>query len=75
MLTTDWTYVRFHGPAPLTDRYRGLYGPSRLEGPAERLAGWQAEGHDAYAYFNNDQHGHAVTDATWLRKRLALSAR
>ena len=30
-------------------------------------------GHDVYAYFNNDWYGHAVTDATWLRNRLAAA--
>ncbi len=25
---------------------------------------------DAYAHFDNDWHGHAVTNATWLRDRL-----
>ncbi len=69
-LTADWAYVRFHGPEALTAKYRGLYGPGRLEGPAARLAAWIRRGHDVYAYFNNDHEGHAVTDATWLRQRL-----
>ena len=32
-LTTDWTYVRFHGPDALSTPYHGAYGP----GPARRL--------------------------------------
>ena len=70
-LTADWAYVRFHGPEALTLKYRGRYGPQRLEGPAERMAAWLEDCHDVYAYFNNDHDGHAVTDARWLRDRLA----
>ncbi len=69
-LTTDWTYVRFHGPDALRSKYWGLYGPERLEGTAQRLAGWLDQEHDVYAYFNNDHQGHAVTDASWLKDRL-----
>ena len=69
-LTTDWTYVRFHGPNALEQKYWGLYGPARLEPVAARLAAWLAQGLDVYAYFNNDYEGHAVTDARWLAERL-----
>jgi len=66
-LTTDWTYVRFHGPDALHRAYWGRYGPDRLRLPAERLAAWLQAGHDVYAYFNNDHEANAVADATWLR--------
>ena len=69
-LTTDWTYVRFHGPDALVTKYWGEYGPERLAPMAERMAGWLDAGHDVYAYFNNDYQGHAVRDATWLRNQL-----
>ena len=69
-LTTDWTYVRFHGPAALEHRYVGRYGGTRLRSPAARLRAWLDRGCDVYAYFNNDFHGDAVQDATWLRERL-----
>ena len=70
LFTTDWTYVRFHGPNALTQKYFGLYGPERLEPFASRLSCALDDGRDVYAYFNNDWHGHAVTDAQWLRARL-----
>ena len=35
--TTDWTYVRFHGPNARSAPYRGRYGPRRLAPAAERL--------------------------------------
>ena len=38
---------------------------------ADWLAGRIADGRQVFAYFNNDWYGHAVTDATWLRRRLA----
>ncbi len=70
MRTTDWAYVRFHGPGALERAYHGRYGGRRLWRVADRLAEW-LDGGDVYAYFNNDYEGHAVADATWLRDRLA----
>ena len=72
--TTDWTYVRFHGPDAMTQKYVGRYGGRRLWRPAERLAGWAESGVDAYVYFNNDFDGAAVEDATWFRERVASAA-
>jgi uncharacterized protein YecE (DUF72 family) len=70
ILTTDWTYVRFHGPAALTAKYQGRYGARRLRPTADRLAEWAAAGNDVYAYFNNDWDGNAVADARTLRTQL-----
>jgi uncharacterized protein YecE (DUF72 family) len=69
-ITTDWTYVRFHGPHATESPYHGRYGGRRLWRVADRLAQWRASGCDVYAYFNNDVGGHAFADATWLRDRL-----
>ena len=68
--TTDWTYVRFHGPDAIANPYHGRYGGRRLAKPAARLENWLAEGTDVYAYFNNDYRACAVDDASWLRARL-----
>jgi uncharacterized protein YecE (DUF72 family) len=73
-VTTDWTYVRFHGPDALAQPYHGAYGAARLDPIADRLADVLAAGHDVYAYFNNDWDGHAVADATALRRRLRSSS-
>ncbi len=70
VLTTDWTYVRFHGPDALHRKYWGRYTGRRLRRPAERLGEWLAAGCDVYAYFNNDYEGNAVLDAKWLAKAL-----
>lgn len=71
--TTDWTYVRFHGPEAWDHPYAHPYGGRRLWRPANRLATWLDEGVDVYAYFNNDHHGYAVEDARWLRQRLTAT--
>jgi uncharacterized protein YecE (DUF72 family) len=73
--TTDWTYLRFHGPGALTEEYHGRYGARRLGAVANRLEPWLAEGADVYAYFNNDFEGHAFSDALRLRERLSPSSR
>lgn len=67
--TTDWTYVRFHGP-DTTHPYHGRYTGRRLWRAAERVGCWRDPGADVYAYFNNDVGSHAVTDARWFRDRL-----
>jgi uncharacterized protein YecE (DUF72 family) len=71
--TTDWAYIRFHGPDALEVKYSGRYGPARLSAVADRLGTWRDEGCDIYAYFNNDYRGFAVDDARWLCDRLTSS--
>lgn len=70
VLTTDWTYVRFHGPHAIERPYHGRYTARRLAPWADRLAGWADEGIDSYAYFNNDIGADAPADARWLRQRV-----
>jgi uncharacterized protein YecE (DUF72 family) len=69
-LTTDWTFVRFHGPDAVHAKYQGRYTGRRLRRPAQRLTEWLDDGVDVFAYFNNDWDGNAVRDATWLRDRI-----
>jgi uncharacterized protein YecE (DUF72 family) len=71
--TTDWSYLRFHGPNALTEKYVGRYGGPRLWRAADRARGWLAEGTDVYAYFNNDWHGAAIEDARWFRDRVSVN--
>ena len=70
VLTTDWTYVRFHGPDAIAHPYHGRYGGTRLWRTARRLADLLEEGGDVYCYFNNDFHGNAVADVQWMAQRL-----
>jgi uncharacterized protein YecE (DUF72 family) len=70
VLTADWAYVRFHGPAATTGGHVGRYGARRLSKAAGRLRTWLDAGQDVYAYFNNDVGGAAPADARWLADRL-----
>src|SRR6266508_1788849 len=58
--TTSWGYLRLHegGATPWPS-----YGRTALESWADRLGAFD----DAYAYFNNDQHGAAPRDAVTFR--------
>jgi uncharacterized protein YecE (DUF72 family) len=67
VLTTTWTYLRFHGPGALEHAYEGAYGGHRLAPRAKRIRSLLDDGNDVYCYFNNDSNGHAVADATYLR--------
>jgi len=69
-LTTDWTYLRFHGPDAIARPYHGAYGERGLRRWVERLEPVVDSGRDVYAYFNNDWHGNAVRDAMILRTAL-----
>lgn len=71
IVTTDWTYLRFHGTDPLQAPYRGRYTGRRLKTVADRIGGWTTDGVDVFAYFNNDWDGNAWSDAQWLRRRTA----
>jgi uncharacterized protein YecE (DUF72 family) len=69
--TTDWTYVRYHGPDALQAPYFGPYGEDRLARDAEWLGSWLDDGVDVYAYFNNDVLADAFFEARLLRGQLA----
>jgi uncharacterized protein YecE (DUF72 family) len=72
LLTTDFAYVRLHGPGPKA--YQGSYPAAALRGWAERLADWQRSLREAYVYFDNDQAGYAVQDARALKQLLGTAA-
>jgi uncharacterized protein YecE (DUF72 family) len=60
--TASFVYVRFHGPGGIG---AGLYGNSALRRWAAELRALCREG-TAYVYFNNDEAGYAVENATRL---------
>lgn len=62
-LTTDFVYLRLHGPDQL---YSSAYDDSQLESWAEKVQAWQAGGRDVFVYFDNDGGGHAPRDAQRL---------
>lgn len=63
MITAKNIYVRFHGPAEL---YASSYSDKALESFAEKFKKWVKDGHEVWAYFNNDIGAHAVGDAQRL---------
>lgn len=69
-LTTDWTYIRFHGGQHGTG-----FEDDELAPWAARIRAWADRGVDSYSYFNNDPlwHGRpaAIDNARRLRE-LAL---
>jgi len=64
VVTSDFAYVRFHGPGRL---YASEYGPERLKEMARRILELNA---DTFVYFNNDFEGYAIKDANLLKEFL-----
>jgi uncharacterized protein YecE (DUF72 family) len=66
-VTTDFVYVRLHGPG---GPYQGSYDRGTLSGWAGAFSTWATQGHDIYCYFDNDQGGYAVQNALTLQTML-----
>lgn len=66
-VTTDFAYVRLHGPAAA---YQGSYATRTLAGWAGAFSTWIRQGRAVYCYFDNDQQGHAALDALRLKQML-----
>ena len=64
-ITADWVYIRFHG-----GRYDGNYDDRALAVYAREIGSYLESGLDAYVYFNNDLHGHALKNAESLKALL-----
>lgn len=67
--TTDFVYVRLHGPDD-DHLYGGSYSDEAMQWWADRIREWLIQGRDVFAYFNNDWDGHAVRNAQALKHRL-----
>ncbi len=66
--TSDFVYVRLHGPARA---YTGQYHPSTLRGWLSKARGWQRKGKDVYVFFDNDDQAAAVKNARRMKSFLA----
>ena len=64
-ITTDFTYVRLHGPG---GKYQGSYSKAVLRKWAERIAQWEKSLRGVYVYFDNDQAGYAAHNALELKR-------
>jgi uncharacterized protein YecE (DUF72 family) len=64
-VTTNFTYVRLHGP---DGAYAGSYDKAKLREWAERIRRWKADLRAVYIYFDNDQQGFAVKNAQSLQE-------
>lgn len=65
MVTAKNIYVRFHGPARL---YASSYTNEMLKKFARKFKDWMKDGHDVWAFFNNDLFGYAIDNAKNLKK-------
>jgi len=61
--TASFAYLRFHGPGRL---FASLYSEAGLKPWGALVRGYLTAGLPAYAYFNNDFHGYALTNARHL---------
>jgi uncharacterized protein YecE (DUF72 family) len=64
--TADFLYIRFHRGSRGRE---GNYAPTEIDTWAKRVSRWRRE-RDVFAYFNNDQKGHAFRNAAALREKL-----
>ncbi|XP_024535541.1 uncharacterized protein LOC112347966 isoform X4 [Selaginella moellendorffii] len=62
VITASWLYLRFHGK-----NYQHCYTAQELDHSSTWIREQLAKGLDAFAYFNNDADGNAVTNALALR--------
>jgi len=68
-ITSDFVYVRFHGPS---ESAASRYGIKLLRPWAKRIERWHTKGLDVFVYFNNDKNGHAIDDARDLKRLLQI---
>jgi uncharacterized protein YecE (DUF72 family) len=63
-VTTDWVYVRLHGP---DGAYQGKYDVEALAGWMDAFSTWTGQGKEVYCFFDNDERGYAVQNALALQ--------
>lgn len=62
-ITTDFSYIRLHGPST---PYSGSYNDAELSLWSENIRNYLNSGVSVYCYFNNDQFGYALKNAQAL---------
>jgi uncharacterized protein YecE (DUF72 family) len=66
-VTTDFVYIRLHGPG---GAYQGSYDLTRLSEWARAISAWALQGKKVFCYFDNDQAGYAAQNALTLQNLL-----
>lgn len=69
-VTSDFVYLRLHGPK---EAYASAYADRQLSRLAARIDDWRQSGLDVFVFFNNDADGQAPSDALKLQGLLATS--
>lgn len=69
IVTTDWVYIRLHGPG---DAYQGDYSRETLREWADSIIRWRNQGKEVFCYFDNDQSGYAPKNAIELMEVLRM---
>ncbi len=64
-ITTDFAYVRLHGPG---NKYQGSYSEQALRQWADQIALWRGQLRAIYIYFDNDDSGYAALNASRLKE-------
>lgn len=67
-VTSDFAYVRLHGPG--TGKYQGSYSDQRLRQWARQVEEWAKELKAIFIYFDNDQAGYSAKNALTLKNMI-----
>ncbi len=67
VVTTDFVYIRLHGPGKA---YQGQYHGNTIRAWARKCHTWAQSGKDVYCYFDNDEAGYAPINALALQKKV-----
>ncbi len=68
-ITSNFVYLRFHGPKEL---FASLYSLKDLKPWIEKAKSWQVKGLDVFVYFNNDFFGYALKNAKMFKDNLKI---
>ncbi len=67
IVTTDFVYIRLHGPG---EAYQGRYQGHTLRAWANKCQKWAQAGKNVYCYFDNDEKGYAPINALALQRQV-----
>jgi uncharacterized protein YecE (DUF72 family) len=65
-VTSDFAYVRLHGPG--LGKYQESYSTDRLRRWSKQVEEWAKDLTSIYIYFDNDQAGYAARNALELKR-------